>query len=291
VAALPVVAEPAPASLQAMNRRLIVTRPLAQALPWVQALRARGVDAVALPLIGIEPLADPAPLHRAWEGLGQLDWVMFVSANAVEQFFAARPPGAGWPAALAAGSPGPGTRSALQAAGVHLIDEPVPGQADSEGLWARVAPRGWAGRRVMVVRGEDGRDWLAEQLRAAGAEVAFVAAYRRTPPVLAGEAAAVLAAAVAAPGRHAFAFGSSEAVAHLQRLAPGARWADGLALVGHPRIAEAARAAGFGAVQVLPPRDGLDEGATALAAALAAVAAPAAGVIAGHAAPPPAPGS
>jgi uroporphyrinogen-III synthase len=260
-----------------MPRRLIVTRPLAQALPWVDALRARGVDAVALPLIGIEPLADPAPLHAAWAALPGLDWVMFVSANAVEHFFAARPPGGAWPATLPAGSPGPGTRSALQAAGVALIDEPVPGQADSEGLWARVAGRGWAGRRVLVVRGEDGRDWLADRLRAAGAELRFLAAYRRTPPVLAGEAAAVLAAAVAAPGRHAFVFGSSEAVGHLQRLGPGADWRAAVALAGHPRIAEAARAAGFGRVQVLPPRDGLDEGAAALAAALASLVGPGTG--------------
>ena len=35
--------------------RLIVTRPAAQAMPWVAALQALGLDALALPLIGIEP--------------------------------------------------------------------------------------------------------------------------------------------------------------------------------------------------------------------------------------------
>jgi uroporphyrinogen-III synthase len=253
-----------------MPRRLIVTRPQAQARPWVQALREQGVDAVALPLIGIEPLADLAPLHAAWARLPALDWVMFVSANAVEQFFAARPPGAAWPAQLPAGAPGPGTRNALQAAGVALIDEPVPGRADSEGLWAAVAPRGWAGRRVCVVRGEDGRDWLAEQLRGAGADVSFLAAYRRAPPRLDEAGRAVLDAAVAAPAGHAFVFGSSEAVAHLQALRPCADWHAAQALAGHPRIAEAARAAGFGQVLVLPPQDDVAQGAQALAAALAA---------------------
>ena len=108
-----------------MPRRLIVTRPRAQALPWVKALREYGVDAVALPLIAIEPLADPAPLRAAWAALPRLDWVMFVSANAVERFFAERPAGAAWPQGLRAGSPGPGTRLALQAAGVTAIDEPA----------------------------------------------------------------------------------------------------------------------------------------------------------------------
>jgi uroporphyrinogen-III synthase len=253
-----------------MPRRLIVTRPAAQAGPWVDALRGLGVDAVALPLIGIEPLADLAAVHAAWHRLPQCDWVMFVSANAVEQFFAARPDGAIWPPTLRAGAPGPGTRRALLAAGVNLVDEPLPGRADSEGLWARVAPRGWAGRQVCVVRGEDGRDWLAEQLRAAGATVDFVAAYRRAPPHLNPAEAAVLAAAAAAPARHAFAFGSSEAVAHLRALQPQADWSAALALTGHPRIAEAARAAGFGRVLVLPPQDVLADGAAAHAAALAA---------------------
>lgn len=252
----------------ATARRLIVTRPLAQALPWVQALRGRGVDAVALPLIGIEALEDPSPVHAAWARLPALDWVMFVSANAVEQFFAQRPAGASWPPALPAGAPGPGTRAALAAAGVTLIDEPRPSRADSEGLWAQVAPRVWAGRHALVVRGEAGRDWLAEQLRGAGAEVDFVAAYRRAAPRLDETAAALLAAAAAAPGQHAFSFGSSEAVQHLRDLRPAADWSAAQALAGHPRIAEAARAAGFGRVDVLPPQDDLAEGAAAMARAL-----------------------
>ncbi len=252
-----------------MARRLIVTRPLAQAGPWVQALRGHGIDAFALPLIGIEPVADPAKLHAAWARLPTVDWVMFVSANAVERFFAGRPPGAAWPPALRAGAPGPGTRAALQAAGVVAIDEPVPGRADSEGLWARVAARGWAGRQVLVVRGEDGRDWLAERLRAEGADLAYVAAYRRAPPRPGADGQALLDAAVAAPARHAFVFGSSEAVAHLRTLCPQADWAAAAAFAGHARIAEAARAAGFGAVRVLPPQDNVPAGAAALAVALA----------------------
>jgi uroporphyrinogen-III synthase len=252
-----------------MARRLLVTRPLAQARPWVEALRVRGVDAVSLPLIGIEPVADPAEVHAAWARLPTQDWVMFVSANAVERFFAASPPGAAWPPALRAGAPGPGTRAALQAAGVAAIDEPVPGRADSEGLWARVAARGWAGRRVLVVRGEDGRDWLADRLRTEGADVAHVAAYRRAPPQPGADGQALLDAAVAAPARHAFVFGSSEALAHLRTLCPQADWAAAAAFAGHPRIGEAARAAGFGTVCVLPPQDDVPAGAAALALALA----------------------
>jgi uroporphyrinogen-III synthase len=248
--------------------KLLITRPAAQAAPWVAALRGRGVDAAALPLIGIAALADAAPLHAAWADLPQADWVMFVSANAVEHFFAARPAQARWPAALRTGAPGPGTRAALQAAGVLLIDEPVAGQADSEGLWAQVAGREWAGRHAWVVRGEDGRDWLAEQLAAAGAQLRFVAAYRRIAPALDALQQALLAEAAARPAAHAFQFGSSEAVRHLQALQPQANWQDSLALVGHPRIAEAAGAAGFGRLRLLPPQVDLAHGVAALQQAL-----------------------
>ena len=237
--------------------RVIVTRPLAQALPWVEALRAAGLDAEALPLIDIEPLADAAPLRAAWQGLGGCALAMFVSPNAVAHFFAARPAAAAWPPATLAGSTGPGTTAALSESGVPpaCIVEPLPGAPfDTESLWARLQTRDWQGRRVLVVRGEDGRDWLAGQLRAAGATVEPLAAYRRAAPRPDAAARALLAAAVAAPERHCWVFSSSEAIGHLRALAPGADWSGGHALASHPRIAQTAREAGFGDVQLVDPR-------------------------------------
>lgn len=235
--------------------RLIVTRPAAQAMPWVAALQALGLDALALPLIGIAPPDDVAPVQAAWRGLAALRLVMFVSANAVEHFFAARPAGLQWPAALAAGSTGPGTSAALRAAGVRVIEEPavdVP-QFDTEALWAQLATQHWQGAQVLVVRGEDGRDWLADTLRQHGAAVHFVAAYRRVPPVLDAAGAATLAAALATPSQHLWLFSSSEAVGHLAALAPEADWSVSRACASHPRIAQAAQAAGFGRVDLVAP--------------------------------------
>jgi uroporphyrinogen-III synthase len=232
--------------------RVIVTRPAAQAQPWVEALRARGVDAVVLPLIEIAPAPDPSAVHRAWHALSGCAFVMFVSANAVEGFFALRPPGLVWPPALEAGCTGPGTarvlRAALAAAGAAQagVVEPEPGEAlESESLWRRLAGRDWPGRRVFVVRGGQGRDWLAAQWQGAGAQADFVAAYARRAPVPDAAGQAVLRAALAAPTRHAWYFGSAEAVAHLGALAPGADWSGAVALASHPRIAQAAQAAGF----------------------------------------------
>ena len=66
---------------------------------------ARGIDAVALPLIAIAPLLDPEPSQDAWLGWRGRGLVVFVSPNAVERFFAARPAGVGLAAAAARGRP------------------------------------------------------------------------------------------------------------------------------------------------------------------------------------------
>lgn len=234
--------------------RVIVTRPAAQAQAWVPRLQALGIDAVALPLIDIAPAPDLAAVQAAWRQLHETAFVMFVSANAVAHFFAARPPdGAGCTIARA-GSTGPGTSAALRTAGVPAdhIDEPDPaGPFDTEALWRRIGTRPWSGRRVLVVRGEDGRDWLAEQWRQAGAEVRFVAAYRRLAPRMDGAAAALVDAALADPADHVWHFSSSEAIAHLARARPGSDWSRSRALATHPRIADAARRVGFGQVDAV----------------------------------------
>jgi uroporphyrinogen-III synthase len=236
--------------------RLIVTRPAAQAAPWVQALRAQGLDAVALPLIRIEALADTRALAAAWHTLADHALVMFVSANAVEHFFGARPSAAAWPANVVAGSTGPGTTQALRERGVDLIEEPAADapQFDSEALWQRLQSRSWQGRRVLLVRGEQGRDWLANTLRAAGATVQALPAYRRLPPDL--EPAPALAQALASPQQHRWLFSSSEAVQQLQLAVPGEPWHAHHAWCSHPRIAQATHDAGFGQVRLVPP--GLD---------------------------------
>ena len=240
--------------------RVIVTRPAAQATPWVQSLQQHGLAAQALPLIEIAPALDTAAVTAAWLRLAEARLVMFVSANAVEHFFALRPRDAAWPTGTQAASPGPGTTRALRDAGVPLpqIVEPAPDspQFDSEALWQTLRHQDWQGAAVQVVRGDGGRDWLADTLREHGAQVGFVSAYRRTAPTWDASAQSLLAEALARPAEHLWFFSSSEAIdhlmAHLDRstaaLPSGAR-----ALATHPRIAGRAEAAGFAPVwQSLP---------------------------------------
>jgi len=137
-------------------------------------------------------------------------------------------------------------------------------------LWQVVRQQIQPGVRVLIVRGDTpamhpgvnvaadadgtagvGRDWLAQQVRHAGAAVDFVVAYQRGVPVW-NDAERALASAAARDGS-VWLFSSAEALQHLQTLLPGLDWSLARALVTHERIAQAARTLGFGVVVQVRP--------------------------------------
>jgi uroporphyrinogen-III synthase len=266
---------------------LIVTRPQAQAIAWVNKLQALGARAIALPLLRIEAAADAGQaIRQAWATLGEQRLVMFVSPNAVTQFFAARPAGAVWPgkapdalasplAMLLAGATGPGTVTALREHGVpaQAIAAPRPDAAsfDAETLWRDdLARHDWQGAKVLIVRGDGGRDWLADTLTQHGAQVQMVCAYRQLGPAWTANEVAGLQAILADPAGHVWLFSSSQAIAHLagqvQTLQRDTMPHDptaGLvrtplacmgAITTHARIGASAQALGLGRVTTSAPR-------------------------------------
>jgi uroporphyrinogen-III synthase len=231
---------------------LIVTRPRPQCAAWLARLAELHVTAVALPLIEILPARDPASVAAAWAGLPAVDLAVFVSPNAVEQFFrhADRP----WPAHTLAACVGPGSAQALIERGVpaELIVQPAADaqSLDSEHLWQQLSPRrAWAGTRALLLRGDGGREWLAEQLTVAGAQVDAVTTYHRAGPRFDTVERALLDAICAEPGAYVWLFSSAEAVGYLQSIG----LAGHRAIATHPRIAETARAAGFAPVVLARP--------------------------------------
>lgn len=256
---------------------VLVTRPQPQADEWVARLQALGQPAAALPLLAIEPVpADDPALQAAWAALPATRLVMFVSPNAVAQFFALRPSGLSWPAgtvgttgdppptSVLAGATGPGTVAALRQHGVPAQAIAAPHAEatsfDAEALW-RDALSGldWQGAKVLVVRGDGGRDWLADTLGAAGAQVRMLCAYRQLGPAWSDYESARLTHILARPGAYVWLFSSSQAISHLaQRLA--ATLPDSAAVLGamgaittHPRIAASARSLGLGHVASCAP--------------------------------------
>jgi uroporphyrinogen-III synthase len=221
-----------------------------------------------LPLIEIAALPEPLTLAQVWQAVSDHLALMFVSANAVRFFMAARPAGLPMPSCRA-WSTGPGTRAALLAAGwpeglIDSPDEDAP-QFDSEALWDLVAQRVQAAvacalapsrPSVLIVRGADargqlaGRDWLALQLESEGLEVLQAVAYVRHAPVLTPVQQSLARQAVG--DGSAWLFSSSEAAQHLLQACPSLPLAQAWALATHPRIAQRLQQTGWGRVDLVP---------------------------------------
>ncbi len=177
-----------------MPNTVVITRPLAQAGPLAGRLAAAGRPVVLLPLLEICPLDDAAPLLAALAELGAYAMVAFVSPNAIDAAFSHI---SAWPGAVAVAVMGDGSRAALAAHGVTpataTIISPLDAAcSDSEHLLKTLDLDALRGRRVLIVRGENGRELLAEGLRAAGVLVTLVAAYRRSVPRLTAALGATL---------------------------------------------------------------------------------------------------
>jgi uroporphyrinogen-III synthase len=238
------------------ERLVVVTRPRRQAGPLAEAIAALGRTPVVLPLLEIAPLLDAAPLQAALADPARYALVAFVSPNAIDAAFAHV---RAWPPATAIAVVGEASRAALAAhaaigAATRIVSPLDPAHSDSEhlieALDATLGLDALRGRRVLVVRGDGGRELLPDALRAAGAQVETVAAYRRAAPALSPELAASLGALLARPND--WIVTSSEALRGLVELAGRLETPLTVAdlqrqhlIVPHARIAETARALGF----------------------------------------------
>jgi uroporphyrinogen-III synthase len=233
-----------------MTGAVVITRPRQQAEPLARAVAALGRRPVLLPLLEISPLPEAGEneLRRVLAGLASYALVAFVSPNAIDAAFAHI---AQWPEGVDIAVVGEGSRAALARHGVldgrvriHCPKDPA--HSDSEHLLQALDLDRLLGRRVLVVRGEGGRELMPDALRGAGAQVETVAAYRRSVPASSAELAAQLAGLLDGPND--WIITSSEALRGLVSLvAPEAqdRLRRQRLIVPHARIHETACALGF----------------------------------------------
>ena len=230
---------------------IVITRPARQAAGLAREIAALGGQPLIFPVIIILPPADGAALRTVQWDLAHYDIAIFVSANAVE--YGVGDPAA-WPAGILTLAPGPGTASALAAVGVGNVRTPRT-TVDSEGLLALPELQAVTGKRVVIFRGDSGRELLKSALEARGARVTQVECYRRARPE--GGAAGLLEAW--REGRiDAVTLTSSEGLDNLWAIlgSEGRGYlAATPAFVPHPRIAEHAHAFGLREVIVTPPAD------------------------------------
>ena len=152
---------------------VLVTRPRTQATELVEAIEAQGGTAYCFPVIEISGF-DELDLQNSVARLGKPDLVVFISRNAVEH-------GIRFTDEAEIAVIGPATARAVEAAGRIVDIQPATGY-DSEHLLAEPRMQNVKGQRVRIIRGNNGREKLAQELKARGAIVEYLSVYERRLP-------------------------------------------------------------------------------------------------------------
>jgi len=158
----------------------ILTRPAGRNTALVQALGQASwpiLECSALEIQSVPILpARVAPRPEAF------DLVVFVSRAAVAGYQRQLPQDFAWPAHVAAACMGPVTAGAvLRTFGAHVrVLHPAGAVSqDSEALWPLILAQQSLPRTVLILRGQDGREWLSEKLLASGVAVTVQQTYQR----------------------------------------------------------------------------------------------------------------
>jgi uroporphyrinogen III methyltransferase/synthase len=162
---------------------IVVTRAGAQASGLARQIESAGGKVVEFPTIEIQPPDDFEVFDAAIDRIEQYDWLIFTSVNSVAPFLARlRIAGrnAGALASLQVGAIGPETAKRLASAGIATTF--VPERYQAEGILDSIQPERMKGKRVLIPRAAEAREVLPETLRAWGAEVDVVIAYRTALP-------------------------------------------------------------------------------------------------------------
>lgn len=158
---------------------VLVTRPAGQGERLTQQLRHQGALVEHVPLLDIQSIEPDEPSRQAIMHLDRFDTLIFISTNAarwgihaIDSYWPQ------WPVGQAILAVGQSTAAILEAKGLRVV---TPAQESSEGLLALPELNGDA-HRVLIVRGQGGREALSEQLQRRGATVQYAEVYRRQMP-------------------------------------------------------------------------------------------------------------
>ena len=192
------------------GHRILVTRSAGQAGKLSEGLRALGAEPVEVPVLEITPPDSFDSLDESLRNLHNYDWLILTSTNTL-RILCERAAVLGL--ALVSGPPrvaavGRATAAAAEAAGLHV--DVVPETQVAEGLVAALGEKA-RNARVLFPRAVGAREVIPESLRASGAVVDVIDAYRNEMPA---SAPAALRAALE-QGIDAATFTSSSSVTHL----------------------------------------------------------------------------
>lgn len=234
-----------------MSRIAVLTRPAGRNEALAQRLGAAGWQALCLPALTIEPLPAivPPPMPHDFQ------LAVFVSGNAARLYLDQVEPclrSTGWPPGCVVAAVGPATAQTLRGAALigpsaTVLHPAADADAhDSEALWHILSTRPMP-RRALLVRGTQGRDWLAERLAERGVEVVRHALYRRLPAAWSADALAALREWARRGVPVTWLLTSSEGIAAtadaVRAAGLQAWWKQCRFVVTHPRLAQVLRGA------------------------------------------------
>jgi len=237
-----------------MRPLLIVTRPAAAGQRLFDRLTARSHRPIWWPAFTIGPTPDAAAAQAALSRLADYDLAIFVSANAVRA--TAVMLNGPWPLTTVIGAVGAATRAAVEAElrpdpSVVVIAPEVDDESGSEAFWDAWQARGRNAQRVLLLRAEDGREWLTQRFIKGGTPVDAVAVYSRRPHHLSPDDLTRMQDAIDAGVAPTVILSSSEAIAALDAQVGESAQAwlrTGTAISTHRRIGAQLRDAGYARV-------------------------------------------
>ncbi len=223
---------------------VIVTRPASAGQRLFEKIVDHGTPVLWWPAFEIGPAPDAERARETLARLAHYDLAVFVSAHAVRAAQTLLTDA--WPADTMIGAVGASTRAAIEPslnAASHLVvsAQEDERQSGSEAFWRAWQASKRCAQHVLIVRAEDGRNWLGERFAEQGATVDALAVYSRRPRSPSKDELQRLQQLAAAGERPAIVFSSTEGVAALdgQLDAEGQAWLrTGVAIACHPRIAE-----------------------------------------------------
>lgn len=236
------------------GRGIVVTRPAEQARQLADLIRAAGGNPVLFPVLEILDSGDLQPLHALIDRLDEFDVAIFISPSAVNMAMNLITARRALPPRLRIAAIGRGSTRELKHFGVSDVIAPTR-KFDSEALLGLPELAAVAGKRVVIFRGDGGRELLGDTLVARGAVLEYAECYRRGKP---NSDAAPLLKAWARNELHAIVVTSSEGLRNLFDMVGklGQSWLRKTPLfVTHARIAATARELGLAVIVEAGPGD------------------------------------
>jgi uroporphyrinogen III methyltransferase/synthase len=163
------------------GRRIVITRPRAQAGRFAALLEQHGAEVIQFPTIETVPLESYEKLDAALDNLSRYHWLIFTSVNGVQYFFArlqARRQDIRSLGNARIATIGPETARAVEA--LYLRVEAIPEEYRAEALPTVLG--NVKGQRILLPRAAVARAVLPDELRALGAQVDEIAVYRTVRP-------------------------------------------------------------------------------------------------------------